>query len=69
MSRALLHLKHKDEIVIALEKELSMKEYLMRNYENNNNKTLIDVCTGRISALKWVLGFENLDNQGEENDN
>tara|TARA_Y100000361_G_scaffold46705_1_gene40440 strand:- start:1750 stop:1953 length:204 start_codon:yes stop_codon:yes gene_type:complete len=67
MSRALLHLKHKDEIVIALEKELSMKEYLMRNYEKN--ETLIDVCTGRISALKWVLGFENLDNQGEENDN
>ena len=67
MSRALLHLKHKDEIVIALEKELSMKEYLMRNYEKN--ETLIDKCTGEISALKWVLGFENLDNQGEENDN
>ena len=67
MSRALLNVKHKDKIFIELEKKLSMKEYLMINYEEN--KTLIDKCTGEIIALKWVLGFENLDNQGEENDN
>ena len=54
----MLKIKTKDELVIALEKELSMKEYLMRNYEEN--KTLIDVCTGRIESLKFALGFDEL---------
>ena len=57
----MLKVKTKDELIIALEKELSMKEYLMRNYEEN--KTLIDVCTGRIESLKFALGFDELNKE------
>jgi hypothetical protein len=37
----MLKVKTKDELIIALEKELSMKEYLMRNYEENNLLSLL----------------------------
>ena len=58
----MLKVKTKDELIIALEKELSMKEYLMRDYERSyeENRTLIDVCTGRIESLKFALGFDEL---------
>jgi hypothetical protein len=57
----MLKVKTKDELIIALEKELGMKEYLMRNYEEN--KTLVDVCTGRIESLKFALGFDELNKE------
>ena len=60
----ILNVKHKDDIIISLEKELSMKEYLMRNYEKN--ETLINVCTGRIESLKWCLGFDELNEEEKE---
>jgi hypothetical protein len=47
--------------MIALEKELSMREHLMRNYEEN--KTLADVCAGRIQSLKFALGFDELNKE------
>ena len=57
----MLKVKTKDELIIALEKELSMKEYLMRNHEAN--ETLINVCTGRIESLKFALGFDELNKE------
>ena len=57
----MLKVKTKDELIIALEKELSMKEHLMRSCEAN--KTLIDVCTGRIESLKFALGFDELNKE------
>jgi len=57
----MLKIKTKDELIIALEKELSMREYLMRNYEEN--KTLADVCAGRIESLKFALGFDELNKE------
>lgn len=57
----MLKVKTKDELIIALEKELSMKEYLMRTPEAN--KTLVDVCTGRIESLKFALGFDELNKE------
>ena len=59
----MLKIKTKDELVIALEKELSMKEYLIRSQNvkfEEANETLIDVCTGRIESLKFALGFDEL---------
>ena len=59
----MLRVKTKDELIIALEKELSMKEYLMRSHNakfEEANETLIDVCTGRIESLKFALGFDEL---------
>ena len=57
----MLKTKTKDELMIALEKELSMREHLMRNYEEN--KTLADVCAGRIQSLKFALGFDELNKE------
>ena len=57
----MLRVKTKDELIIALEKELSMREHLMRNYEEN--KTLADVCAGRIQSLKFALGFDELNKE------
>ena len=59
----MLRVKTKDELIIALEKELSMREHLMRNYEEN--KTLADVCAGRIQSLKFALGFDELNKEEE----
>ena len=59
----MLKIKTKDELIIALEKELSMREHLMRNYEEN--KTLADVCAGRIQSLKFALGFDELNKEEE----
>lgn len=59
----MLKVKTKDELIIALEKELSMREHLMRNYEEN--KTLADVCAGRIQSLKFALGFDELNKEEE----
>ena len=57
----MLRVKTKDELIIALEKELSMREHLMRNYEEN--KTLADVCAGRIQSLKFALGFDEINKE------
>ena len=57
----MLKVKTKDELIIALEKELSMKEYLMRDYEKN--ETLADVCAGKIQSLKFALGFDELNKE------
>ena len=59
----MLKTKTKDELMIALEKELSMREHLMRNYEEN--KPLADVCAGRIQSLKFALGFDELNKEEE----
>ena len=65
MSKAVLHLMHKDEVVIRLEKELSLLSHVNKNPEAN--KYLIPKLQGSIDALKWVLGFDYINKEGEEN--
>ncbi len=68
MSKAVLHLMHKDEVMIKLEKDLSLLSHLNKNPEAN--KYLIPKLQGSIDALKWVLGFDYIEqNQEEEHDN
>ena len=68
MSKAILHLMHKDEIMIKLEKELSLLSHVNKNPEAN--KYLIPKLQGSIDALKWVLGFDYIEQEkGEENGN
>tara|TARA_R100001082_G_C4342308_1_gene150700 strand:+ start:976 stop:1191 length:216 start_codon:yes stop_codon:yes gene_type:complete len=67
MSKALLHLMHKDEVYIRLR-----KEYMLLSHANKNpevNKMLIRKLEGSISALEWVLGFDYLEQKEEENNN
>ena len=66
MSKAVLHLMHKDEIMIKLEKELSLLSQANKNPEAN--KYLIPKLYGSIDALKWVLGFDYINKEGEKND-
>ena len=66
MSKAILHLMHKDEIMIKLEKELSLLSQANKNPEAN--KYLIPKLYGSIDALKWVLGFDYINKEGEKND-
>ena len=66
MSKAILHLMHKDEIMIKLEKELSLLSQANKNPEAN--KYLIPKLYGSIDALKWVLGFDYINKEGENND-
>ncbi len=64
MSKAVLHLMHKDEVVIRLEKELSLLSHVNKNPEAN--KYLIPKLQGSIDALKWVLGFDYIEQKEEE---
>tara|TARA_R100000234_G_scaffold33522_1_gene19704 strand:+ start:156 stop:377 length:222 start_codon:yes stop_codon:yes gene_type:complete len=64
MSKAVLHLMHKDEIMIKLEKELSLLSHVNKNPEAN--KYLIPKLQGSIDALKWVLGFDYIEQKEEE---
>ena len=66
MSKAVLHLMHKDEIMIKLEKELSLLSQANKNPEAN--KYLIPKLYGSIDALKWVLGFDYINKEGNNND-
>ena len=66
MSKAILHLMHKDEIMIKLEKELSLLSQANKNPEAN--KYLIPKLYGSIDALKWVLGFDYINKEGDNND-
>ena len=66
MSKAVLHLMHKDEIMIKLEKELSLLSQANKNPEAN--KYLIPKLYGSIDALKWVLGFDYINKEGDNND-
>mgnify|MGYP003153856608 CR=1 FL=1 len=66
MSKAVLHLMHKDEIMIKLEKELSLLSHANKNPEVN--KPLIQKLEGSIDALKWVLGFNYINREGKNND-
>ena len=66
MSKAILHLMHKDEIMIKLEKELSLLSQANKNPEAN--KYLIPKLYGSIDALKRVLGFGYINKEGENND-
>jgi len=59
----MLKVKTKDELIIALEKELSMKEYFVRNQQQNQ----VNQCIGRIESLKFALGFDEL-NKGEKHE-
>jgi phosphoserine aminotransferase len=65
MSKAVLHLMHKDEVVIRLEKELTLLSHANKN--SQVNKPLIQKLEGSIDALKWVLGFDYINKEGEEN--
>ena len=62
MSKAILHLMHKDEIMIKLEKELSLLSHANKNPEINkpccSKRFAIQRLEGSIDALKWVLGFD-----------
>ena len=67
MSKALLHLMHKDEVYIRLR-----KEYILLSNSNKNpevNKMLIKKLEGSISALEWVLGFDYIEQRKEEDNN
>lgn len=66
MSKAVLHLMHKDEIMIKLEKELSLLSEANKNPEVN--KYLIPKLHGSINALKWVLGFNYINKEGDSDD-
>jgi hypothetical protein len=66
MSKAILHLMHKDEIMIKLEKELSLLSQANKNPEAN--KYLIPKLYGSIDALKWVLGFDYINKEGDSDD-
>ena len=66
MSKAVLHLMHKDEVVIRLEKELTLLSHANKNPKVN--KLLIQKLEGSIDALKWVLGFDYINKEGENND-
>jgi adenine C2-methylase RlmN of 23S rRNA A2503 and tRNA A37 len=64
MSKALLHLMHKDEVYIRLR-----KEYMLLSHANKNpevNKMLIRKLEGSISALEWILGFDYIDQMAYE---
>ena len=59
---------HKDEIMIKLEKELSLLSHVNKNPDAN--KYLIPKLQGSIDALKWALGFDYIEQEkGEENGN
>ena len=56
---------HKDEIMIKLEKELSLLSHVNKNPDAN--KYLIPKLQGSIDALKWALGFDYIEQEkGEE---
>ena len=65
----MLKIKTKDELVIRLELEMTMKEFYWKKFkvglpENaKKDKQLYDECKGRVESLKFALGFNEL-NEG-----
>jgi hypothetical protein len=78
MSKAVLHLKHKDEVIIRLRREYMLLSHasqrqFLKNKNPEENKILIRKLEGSTSALEWVLGFDYIDQlaykQKEEEEN
>ncbi len=68
MSKALLHLMHKDEIFLYM---IDKQELLIHAQKNPEvNKMLIPKLQGAIETCKYVLGFDYIEQKEEErNDN
>lgn len=66
MSKALLHLMHKDEIFMYM---IDKQELLVQAQKNPEaHKMLIPKLEGSIETCKFVLGFDYISNKGENND-
>jgi hypothetical protein len=65
MSKALLHLMHKDEIFLYMVDKQELLVHAQKNPEAN--KMLIPKLQGSIETCKYVLGFDYINKQGEEN--
>jgi hypothetical protein len=65
MSKALLHLMHKDEIFLYMVDKLELLVHPQKNPEAN--KMLIPKLQGAIETCKYVLGFDYINKEGEEN--
>ena len=68
MSKALLHLMHKDEIFLYMVDKQELLIHAQKNPEVN--KMLIPKLQGAIETCKYVLGFDYIEQKEEEtNDN
>ena len=68
MSKALLHLMHKDEIFLYMIDKQELLIHAQKNPEVNN--MLIPKLQGAIETCKYVLGFDYIEQKEEEtNDN
>ena len=66
MSKALLHLMHKDEIFLYMVDKQELLVHAQKNPEAN--KMLIPKLQGAIETCKYVLGFDYITKEGENND-
>ena len=68
MSKAVLHLMHKDEIFLYMVDKQELLIHAQKNPEVN--KMLIPKLQGAIETCKYVLGFDYIEQKEEErNDN